>query len=164
MTNPSWCNCEGVRCSACTEAEEVHREVFRHLVSEVARFQAERDRALACEAAALALLAEWREAVVKANAISQRFQHAEAQAAELAEDLVEWGAHRPSCRDVLDCDCGFIHAQVRAGKYLGLDPSPPPEGERCGERKGIWACDKCGCGNFEDRCIRCGSGRSGGSR
>lgn len=88
------------------DARELHREVVRSLVRQVSELRAERDRALACEAAALALLAEWRERVA----------------------------------------------------------SPPPEGERCGERKGIWACDKCGCGNFEDRCIRCGSGRSGGSR
>lgn len=45
------------------DARELHREVVRHLVAQIAELTRERDRALACEKAALALLAEWRERV-----------------------------------------------------------------------------------------------------
>ena len=39
------------------DARELHREVVRHLVEQIAELTRERDRALACEAAARGLLA-----------------------------------------------------------------------------------------------------------
>lgn len=83
--------------SACLECQACERYMSGVLERRLREVEKERDQALACEggglddvwamsynqAAARGLLGEWREAVVKANAISQRFQNAESEVSYL---------------------------------------------------------------------------------
>ncbi len=104
--------------AAAHEAAELHREVVRHQAEEIARLTLERDRALACEAAARGLLAALSSPPSPTSAEGAR--------CECCTGTEE------CCRCDDDCETG--RARMAAGRDptdcrpLPAPPSAPPSG------------------------------------
>ena len=135
--------------AAAHEAAELHREVVRHQAEEIARLTLERDRALACEAAARGLLAALSSPPSPTSALEERWE----------------------CPK-----CGKEGWAIYGKGIVPCTPeacaAPPPEVERwkCGDA-GLFACVGCNHGRHASKRCRvqwcaciihdCGTGRGG---
>lgn len=135
--------------AAAHEAAELHREVVRHQAEEIARLTLERDRALACEAAARGLLKSLAETILNIEGDRTSRGH-EARSEAVIRACVRALSSPPSptsaegarcecCTGTEECcrcddDCETGRARMAAGRDptdcrpLPAPPSAPPSG------------------------------------